>query len=120
MIGGLGLLRHDPPQLVLIASQRYEHLRATIPFNITSTRCGQLRKYGPAADAVFKMEISDAEFERYIRVDGEMESWQWYPANDDKYPRPQGQLSLRGTWDVSTAVTSEVGLEVRWSQLVRC
>lgn len=98
-----GLLRPSPPTLILLASNRYNHIRATIaavpPF-LQSVSLGICRA---GDETKIVCNVNDTVFERYHQLDdGKPGEWEWRPM-EGNLPSPSGEITIRGPRDVSSA-----------------
>jgi hypothetical protein len=95
-----GLIRHDPPQLVLVGSQRYEHIKGTFGITPDHIICMNLGTSRNDIEAVLQLDVEGVVFHRYAPDPEWAEGWAWQ-AMGKSLPDPQGTLRIRGPRKVS-------------------
>ncbi|BEJ05571.1 hypothetical protein CcaverHIS641_0300930 [Cutaneotrichosporon cavernicola] len=90
-----GLLRSSPPQVVLVGSRRYEHLKGTVGVTPENIQGMQLTLCRAEDEAVLTLNVVGMVFQRYA-PDVELNEWRWYPMST-VLPQPNGELRIRAS-----------------------
>ncbi|BEJ17821.1 hypothetical protein CspHIS471_0700890 [Cutaneotrichosporon sp. HIS471] len=92
-----GLLRSSPPQLVLVGSRRYEHLKGTVGVTPDHIHGMQLTLCRVEDEAVLTLNVVGMVFQRYAPdADLGLNEWRWHPMST-VLPQPNGELRIRAS-----------------------